>query len=162
MINIFPAMGQPQTEVAMQFAQDYLEHAKDYSRSQLDVTENLCCQLIQECRETLNTAQPSELFQRWPKLLESWLRNSSDGAAMMFRNGINFQNELMQMMQSKLPELNRQIVESVLEPINAVVATAATAGGHMDVHAPTDDVHTAHARQHNGGKAQPARTSKAA
>lgn len=105
------------TRSTQEFAEQLTECATELLRSQLDVTENVYRKLSLEYREMLKSADAPATFQRWPSLLESTIRSTTEGTASLLTNVIGFQDRLIQLTQSKVPELNRQFVRQVIETI---------------------------------------------
>ena len=129
MIENVTAMFKPNTEMVAEYAQQLAERTLGVARAQLEVTENVYSAVSREYRELLALDGPSEILQTWPKVLESTTRTSTEGMAVLLKNAVIYQNELFQMMQSRLPELNGQIVESLLQTARAAGAkTDAVAG----------------------------------
>lgn len=149
MIDNVTAMFKPNTEMAVEYAQQLAERTLGLARAQLDVTENIYSEVSREYQELLAAAEPSAMLQSWPKVLESTTRTSTEGMAAFLKNAAIYQNELFQMMQRRVPELNGQIVESLIQ-------TARAAG------AKTDAVAGRQSRKANGGGLNGSRTSKAA
>lgn len=149
MVNIASALFQPKSEIAMEYTQEVMARAQELARSQLEVTENMYGEVIREYRELLSLTDPSAIYQSWPKVVECTLRNTAEGSAVILKNGINFQQELMQMMQARLPEINQLIVDRLIETTQAATTSAVAAAGRA-------------AAQNNGGRSPAARASKAA
>lgn len=141
------AMFKPNTEMAVEYAQQLAERTLGLARAQLDVTENVYGEVSREYRELLALDGPSEILRSWPKVLESTTRTSTEGMAALLKNAVAYQNELFQIMQSRVPELNGQIVESLMQTARAAAAKADAAAGRSS-------------RQASGGNGL--RTSKAA
>ncbi len=148
MIENVTAMFKPNTEMAVEYAQQLAERTLGLARAQLDVTENIYSEVSREYQELLTLEGPSAMLQSWPKVLESTTRTSAEGMAALLKNAVIYQNELFQMMQSRVPELNGQIVESLIQNARAAGAKTDAAAGRAS-------------RQGNGG-ANGSRTSKAA
>lgn len=123
------AMFKPNTDMAVEYAQQLAERTLGLARAQLDVTENIYSEVSREYRELLTLEGPAAMLQGWPKVLESTARTSTEGMAALLKNAVIYQNELFQMMQSRLPELNGQIVESLIQTARAAGAKADVAAG---------------------------------
>ena len=162
MKNFASAMFHPDAEIALEYSKEMVERAKELARSQLDAAEHAYSEVFKEYRELLTLAEPSDIFHSLPKMLESIMRNTTEGSVSVLKNSINFQNELIQMIQHKVPELNKQIIATVLEPIAAVGATAFATAERMHTRNNGNGGQSVQARSDNGGKSQPSRASKAA
>lgn len=123
------AMFKPNTEMAVEYARQLAERTLGLARAQLDVTENIYSEVSREYRELLAAQGPSAMLQSWPKVLENTTRTSTEGMAVLLKNAAVYQNELFQMMQSRLRELNGQIVESLIQTARAAGAKTDTAAG---------------------------------
>lgn len=148
MIENVTAMYKPNTEMAVEYAQQLAERTLGLARAQLDVTENIYSEVSREYRELLALEGPAAMLQGWPKVLESTTRTSTEGMAALLKNAVVYQTELFQMMQSRVPELNGQIVDNLIQ-------TARAAGTKVDAAAGRSS------RQSSGGS-NGSRTSKAA
>ena len=82
MIENVTAMFKPNTEMAVEYAQQLAERTLGLARTQLDVTENVYGAVSREYRELLALDGPSEILQTWPKVLESTTRTSTEGMAV--------------------------------------------------------------------------------
>lgn len=147
MMENVTALFKPNAEMAAEYAQQMAERTLGLVRAQLDASENMYSEVSREYREFLTLDEPSAMLQGWPKLLQSTTRTSTEGMAVLIKNAVVYQNELFQMMQSRVPELNGHIVESLIQ-------TARAAGSKTDAAARTS-------RPSNGG-ANASRASKAA
>ena len=81
-------------------------------------------------------------------IAKSAARTGTEGLAVLLTNATMYQGELVQMVQSKVPQLNGQIGESLMQTARAAAAWADAAAGRP-------------ARQANGSGANGSRTSKA-
>lgn len=135
MIDNVTAMFKPNTEMAVDYAQQITERTLGLARTQLDVTENIWSEVSREYREMLAAEGPSAMLQNWPKVLESTTRTSTEGMAMLLKNTVIYQNELFQMIQSRMPKLNGQIVESLTQAARAAGAKTDSATGRSSRHA---------------------------
>lgn len=129
MIENVTAMFKPNTEMAAEYAQQLAERTLGLARAQLDVTENVYSEVSREYRELLALDGPSEILRTWPKVLESTTRISTEGMAVLLKNAVAYQNELFQTMQRRVPELNGQIVESLIQTARAAGAKTDAAAG---------------------------------
>lgn len=128
MIDNVTAMFKPNTEMAVEYAQQVAERTMGLARAQLDLTENICNEVSREYRELLALEGPAAMLQSWPKMLETTTRTSTEGVTAFLKNAVMYQNELLQMMQKQVPGLNGQIVEAMLQSARAAGAgTDATA-----------------------------------
>lgn len=128
------AMFKPNKEMAADYAQQITERTLGLARSQLEVTENMYLEATREYRELLVAEGPSAMVQSWPKMLERATRTSTEGIAEMLKNAMNYQTEILQMMQSRVPELGGQMVDSLVETTRAAGAKAEAATGRSSRH----------------------------
>lgn len=149
MMENVTAMFKPNAAMAMEFAQQVAERTLQLTRAQLDVSENIYSEVSREYRDLLTATDPSAMLRSWPKVLEVTARTGTEGLAVLLKNATLYQGELVQMMQSKVPQLNGQIVEGLMQTARAAAARTEAAAGRP-------------ARQANGGGANGSRTSKAA
>lgn len=143
------AMFKPNTEMAVEYAQQLTERTLGLARAQLDVTESIYSEVSREYRGLLAVEGPSAMLQSWPRVLESTTRTSTEGMTAFLKNAVIYQNELFQMMQKSIPELNGQVVESLIQTARAAGAKADAVAGRAS-------------RQANGAGANGSRSSKAA
>lgn len=150
MIENVTAMFKPNTEMATAYAHQLAERTLQLTRDQLEVTENIYSEVSREYREMLTADEPSALLRSWPKMLESTTRTGAEGMAVLLKNAVTYQNEMLQLMQSRMPELNGQFMESLLQTARAAGTKAAdSAAGRSP-------------RQSNGAGSSATRASKAA
>lgn len=127
-----------------------MERAVTLAQAQLDVSDDLYGAFSKEYRDLLGAEDPSVMFRNWPKFIESNTRNVIQSSATMLKNSVNFQQELMQMMQVGMPEWNQQLVNSIIETTRAAGTMANVSAGR------------AQQRTADSGVAHGARASKAA
>lgn len=121
MIENIASMFKPNSEPTLDYVQEVMERTLQLVQTQMDVTENIYNEVSQEYRELLTAAEPSAMLQGWPKMLESTTRNVSEGAAVYLKNAVNFQNEMLQMMHDRMPELSRQAMGRLIETTRAAI-----------------------------------------
>lgn len=122
MIENVAAMFKPNPEKALEYAQEIAERTLRLARTQLEVTNKIYGEVSREYRDLLTSEEQSAMLQSWPKVVENATRTSAEGMASLLKNTIDYQNELIRMMQSRVPELNGQIFETFIQSTRAAAA----------------------------------------
>lgn len=148
MIEKVTAMYVPNTEKALEYAQEIAERTLRLARAQLEVTNSIYGEISREYRDLLASEEQSEMLRGWPKVAESVTRTSAEGMAALLKNAVGYQRDVMLMMQSKVPELNEKILETLIQSTRAAAAMADAPAGR--------------APRQSGGAANSPRASKAA
>lgn len=120
MIGNATSMFKPNSEHTLEYAREVMERGLQLVQTQMEVTGGIYSKISEEYREILASTEPSALFQSWPKVLESTTRSTAEGAAVVLKNAINFQTGMLQMMQSKMPELSQRMMDRLIETTRAV------------------------------------------
>lgn len=129
MIDKVTSLFRPGSEGSLDYAQEVIERTLQLTRSQLDITENMFSEASREYREMLTAEEPSALLQNFQNVLQSNARIGTEATAAFLKNAVNYQNELIQMAQNSMPELSRQLRESMtaVMPTAAAIAEASAA-----------------------------------
>jgi hypothetical protein len=114
----------PDTETTLEYVRHAVERTARLAQSQMEVAQAIYDEVSREYRELLSTTEPTELFRIWPGVLATTARSTTEGSAILMQNAIRFQNEMLQMMQSKMPDMNKQLMERFLETMRAAAITA--------------------------------------
>lgn len=125
MIEKITTMFKPNTDQAKAM----MERAVTLAQAQLDVSDDLYGAFSKEYRDLLGAENSSVMFRNWPKFIESNARNVIQSSATMLKNSVNFQQELIQMMQVGMPEWNQQLVNSIIETTRAAGTMANVSAG---------------------------------
>lgn len=149
MMEKVTAMYKPNPEKALEYAQEIAERSLDLARAQLEATEKIYSAVSRDYRDLLAKDDQAAMLQAWPKVIESAARSSTEGMAVLLKNAVNYQSELIRMMQSRVPELNEKILESIIQSTRAATTMTDTPAARSSRHA-------------GAGAANLARTSKAA
>lgn len=128
MIDKFAPMFTPSIESLRDHGLDVLERALQLSRRQLDVAENVYGEVTQEYRAFLAPAEPVMMLKVWPKFLENTSRSAIEASAVLLKNAFDFQNELIQTMQARMPQISNQFMAAWAEstPAGAAAESAPT------------------------------------
>lgn len=148
MIANFAALLKPGSESTLDYAQQVMERSLRLAHSQLDVTESIFDALSNGYRELLRPAEPAEMFKGLSKAMDNSTRTTIEGSTALLKQTFEYQNELIRMMQARMPELNRQFIAALEQTGGSIAAAKA---------APTE-----HARRSDGGEASSLRPRKAA
>lgn len=141
------SMFKPNSE-QLDLANDVIGRSVQLLQSQMDVTENTYTAVSKEFRELLVPAEPAAMFQHWTKALDSATRSVSQGGVEVLKNAINFQAGYVQLMQDKMPQLSKQMMDGLI---------AATR-----VAASSEEAPEAFSSRSHAGRADSLRTRKAA
>ncbi|OHC71379.1 MAG: hypothetical protein A3H93_03050 [Rhodocyclales bacterium RIFCSPLOWO2_02_FULL_63_24] len=149
MISSFAALLKPGSESTLDYAQQVMERTLQLARSQLDVTENIVSTVSNGYRELLTPAEPLEMVRGLSKAMDCSTRSTIEGSTAMLKQTVDYQNELIRMMQARMPELNRQFFAALGQTAGPAIAASNSTS-----------VESA-ARRGNGGDTSAARSRKA-
>lgn len=127
MLQNLAALLKPDYDSTLEYAQQVLERSVQLARSQLEVAESMYTKVSQDYRELLESADSSTMFQSWTKVLGSASCCTSEGVAAAFQNTSSFHNDMIQVAQSRVPDLNKQLIERLESLGEATRAAASTA-----------------------------------
>ena len=122
MVGNVTAIFKPGSERTLELAREVMDRGLQLLETQMEVTEGIYGKISEEYREMLTATEPAALLRSWPKVLESTTRSTAEGTAVLFKNAIAFQKEMLGMMQSRMPELSKQMMDSLIETTRTAVA----------------------------------------
>lgn len=105
----------PSTQSAIECAQQILDCTAELIQSQLNVTEKVCSHTSSGYRAIMRSADPSAIINHLPRLIKTTVDATTRGATAYLSNGFNYQHDMMNLIQKKLPEMNRQFIKRVME-----------------------------------------------
>ena len=108
----------PSTQSALECAQQMMDCTAQLLQSQLDIAEKVCSSTTLGYREIIKSGEPSAMMRNLPKMVENTIRITSEGATGYLTNGLNYQNKVLDLMKSTVPEMNRQFIKGVMESTN--------------------------------------------
>jgi len=110
-------LNQPNTQNAFGYAQQMMECTLKLTKSQAEVMQGLCDEVMQEYREALSSGDPSTLQKTGPRFMSTVLRANIEAAALMVKNAKEFQSEMYQMMQISEAGFPGQIMTDMMEVV---------------------------------------------
>lgn len=105
----------PSAQSALEYTQQMMDCTTKLLQSQLDIAEKVYTTTTSGYREIIKSGEPSAIMRNLPKIVENTIRVTSEGATGYLTNGLNYQNNMIDLMKNKVPEMNRQFIKSMME-----------------------------------------------
>lgn len=95
-------------EIAMKNSEMTMQRLLQLVQLQTKIIEGASNDIGEEFRSLMIADDATASFQAWPAVLENTSRTATEGATALLQNLMQYQSEILRMMQDRMLELNTQ------------------------------------------------------
>lgn len=110
------------SETTMRNCEMVMQRVLQLAQTQLEIIEGATNDIGGEYRSLMTMEDAAATMHAWPTVFESTRRRATEGTTAFLENLVEFQSEILQMMQSRMLEFNTQLSDDLIGRMRMGVA----------------------------------------